>query len=187
MTVVQIGNQQWMLENLGADYFRNGDAIPEAKTEEEWLLAGENKQPAWCYFENDKANGQKYGKLYNWYAVNDARGLAPEGWHVPTDLEWKMLSNQLGGEDFAGEKMKSSSGWNNQGNDSNSTGFTGLPGGCRGYDGDFHHVGSHGYWWSASENDESGAWVRRLDDSYPYLNRGHYHKENGFSIRCVRD
>ena len=187
MTVVQIGNQQWMLENLGADYFRNGDAIPEAKTQEEWLLAGKNKQPAWCYFENDKANGQKYGKLYNWYAVNDARGLAPEGWHVPTDLEWKMLSNQLGGEDFAGEKMKSSSGWNNQGNDSNSTGFTGLPGGYRYGAGSFRYVGSLGYWWSASEGSETAAWVRILSLYDSFLTRELNYKSYGFSVRCVRD
>ena len=187
MTVVQIGNQQWMLENLGADYFRNGDAIPEAKTQEEWLLAGENKQPAWCYLENDKANGQKYGKLYNWYAVNDARGLAPEGWHVPTDLEWKMLSNQLGGEDFAGEKMKSSSGWNNQGNGSNSTGFRGLPGGLCYDSGRCGDVGDYGSWWSASESGDTDAWNRRLDVSSASLVRSNFNKSYGTSVRCVRD
>jgi len=187
MTVVQIGNQQWMLENLGADYFRNGDAIPQAETHEAWLLAGENKQPAWCYLENDKANGQKYGKLYNWYAVNDARGLAPVGWHVPTDLEWKMLSNQIGGEDFAGEKMKSSSGWNNHGNDFNSTGFTGLPGGYRSGSGSFNSVGNNGIWWSASEANGADAWARELANSNASLSRYDYTKDYGFSVRCVRD
>lgn len=82
---VTIGNQVWMAENLNVDKFRNGDLILQAKTEEEWKKAGENKHPAWCYFDNDTANDAKYGKLYNWYAVNDPRGLAPAGWHIPTD------------------------------------------------------------------------------------------------------
>jgi len=106
---VTIGTQVWMTNNLNVDKFRNGDPIPQAKTNEEWKAAGENKQPAWCYYDNDPANGAKYGKLYNWYAVNDARGLAPAGYHVPSDAEWTILENQLGSD--AGTKMKSTSGW----------------------------------------------------------------------------
>jgi hypothetical protein len=106
---VKIGTQVWMTKNLNVDKFRNGDPIPQAKTREEWKAAGENKQPAWCYYDNDPANGVKYGKLYNWYAVNDARGLAPAGYHVPSDAEWTILENQLGSD--AGTKMKSTSGW----------------------------------------------------------------------------
>ena len=105
---VTIGNQTWTTKNLDVATFRNGDAIPQAKTNEEWSAAGENKQPAWCYYDNDVKNGPKYGKLYNWYAVNDARGLAPAGWHIPTDEEWTVLSTFLGGEDGAGIKMKMS-------------------------------------------------------------------------------
>ena len=112
---VTIGTQVWTTKNLDVATFRNGDAIPQAKTNKEWIAAGKNKQPAWCYCDNDPKNGTKYGKLYNWYAVNDARGLAPMGWHVPTDQEWTVLSTFLGGEDVAGEKMKSSSGWNDYG------------------------------------------------------------------------
>jgi uncharacterized protein (TIGR02145 family) len=108
---VTIGTQVWMTKNLDVDHFRNGDAIPQAKTDEEWKRAGENKQPAWCYYNNDPANGVKYGKLYNWYAVNDQRGLAPAGYHVPSDEEWTILSDYLGGSDIAGKKMKSKSGW----------------------------------------------------------------------------
>ena len=110
---VKIGNQTWMAENLNVSTFRNGDPIPEAKTDEEWKRAGENQQPAWCYYENDPKNGQKYGKLYNWYAVNDPRGLAPEGWHVSTNIEWKNLADFQGGRWDAGKKMKSTSGWDN--------------------------------------------------------------------------
>ena len=109
---VTIGTQVWMTKNLDVSTFRNGDGIPQAKTDEEWEAAGDNKQPAWCYYENNAANGTKYGKLYNWYAVNDARGLAPAGYHIPTDEEWTVLSTFLGGEDVAGKKMKSTSGWN---------------------------------------------------------------------------
>jgi len=90
--IMVIGTQTWKTLNLDVATFRNGDPIPEAKTDEEWKAAGENKQPAWCYYENDPMNGTNYGKLYNWYALNDLRGLAPTGWHIPTDLEWTVLS-----------------------------------------------------------------------------------------------
>jgi uncharacterized protein (TIGR02145 family) len=106
---VKIGTQTWMVENLNVSTFRNGDPIPEAKTNEEWEKAGKNKQPAWCYYDNDPKNGAKYGKLYNWYAVSDPRGLPPAGWHVPSNNEWTILSDFLGND--AGKKMKSTSGW----------------------------------------------------------------------------
>jgi hypothetical protein len=106
---VTIGTQVWMTKNLDVSTFRNGEIIPEAKTPEEWEAAKENKQAAWCYYDNNPANGTKYGKLYNWYAVNDPRGLAPEGWHVPTDQEWNVLEESIDPElnsPLAGSKMK---------------------------------------------------------------------------------
>ena len=105
---VAIGSQVWMSTNLNVSTYRNGDVIPQVQDKDTWdkLTTG-----AWCYYENNAANGTKYGKLYNWYAVNDARGLAPAGWHIPTDGEWTVLSTYLGGEDVAGKKMKSTSGW----------------------------------------------------------------------------
>jgi uncharacterized protein (TIGR02145 family) len=108
---VKIGTQVWMAKNLNVFYFKNGDAIPIVKTAEEWKKAGENKQPACCYYENNAENGKTYGLLYNWYAVNDARGLAPAGYHIPTEAEWTTLTTYLGGEKVAGTKMKSISGW----------------------------------------------------------------------------
>jgi hypothetical protein len=93
---VTIGSQVWMTKNLDVATFRNGDPIPQAKTYEEWEKAGENKQPAWCYYDNDPANGAKYGKLYNWYTVADPRNVCPVGWHVPTDAEWTVLTDYLG-------------------------------------------------------------------------------------------
>lgn len=98
------GLQVWMTKNLNEDKFRNGDHIPQATSIEEWKSAGENKQPAWCYYDNDPANGAKYGKLYNWYAVNDPRGLAPKGYHIPSGEELLKLNEYLG-ED-AGAKQK---------------------------------------------------------------------------------
>ena len=184
---VKIGNQIWMTENLNIGRFQNGDIIPEAKTAEEWKAAGNTKRPAWCYYHNDPKNGDKYGKLYNWYAVKDTRGLAPEGWHVPSDAEWTVLSTFLGGKDVAGKKMKSTSGWDDNGNGTNSSGFSGLPGGYRSYYGDFANVGGSGHWWSTSESYETAAWSRRLSYYYSDLIRDDYSKNYGFSVRCVRD
>ena len=109
---IKIGAQTWTTKNLDVSKFRNGEAIPLAKTNAEWELAGQNKQPAWCYYENKGENGTTYGKLYNWFAVNDPRGLAPSGYHIPTDAEWTILTDYLGGDSIAGAKMKSTSGWN---------------------------------------------------------------------------
>src|ERR1043165_1390179 len=89
---VQIGTQTWSTKNLDVSKFRNGDAITEAKTAAEWMAAAEQRKPAWCYYNNDASNGKKYGKLYNWFAVSDPRGLAPDGWHVPSDAEWITLT-----------------------------------------------------------------------------------------------
>jgi len=187
--IVVIGSQTWTSNNLDVATFRNGDAIPQAKTDEEWEAAGVNKQPAWCYFENDIdiANGTKCGKLYNWHAVNDARGLAPTGYHIPTDEEWTVLSTFLGGKDVAGKKMKSSLGWSGNGNGNNSSGFSGLPGGSRFSYGFFFFVGTNGIWWSASEFVESGAWAWGLSAANSYLYRYGSAKGSGFSVRCVKD
>ena len=216
---VAIGSQVWMSTNLNVSTYRNGDVIPQVQDKDTWdkLTTG-----AWCYYENNAANGTKYGKLYNWYAVNDARGLAPAGWHIPTDQEWTVLENSLG--DDAGKKMKSTSGWGSwteditcsncktwnteyrrkkecnvcqdtrvngkktySGNGMNSSGFSGLPGGCRNLNGLFLNVGNYGNWWSASEYDVTNAWNRLLNYYYSNLYRYYYNKNNGFSVRCVRD
>ena len=108
---ITIGTQTWTNKNLDVSTFRNGEAIPEAKSKEEWSKAGDNETAAFCYYEYDSKNGKVYGKLYNWYAVNDSRGLAPKGYHVPSDDEWTILTDFLGGSDIAGKKMKSKDGW----------------------------------------------------------------------------
>jgi uncharacterized protein (TIGR02145 family) len=108
---VKIGTQVWMSKNLDVNTFRNGEAIPQAKNKEQWTYASDNKIPAWCYYEFDDSKGKIYGKLYNWYAVNDSRGLAPKGYHLPLDEEWATLLDFLGKLYIAGKYMKSKDGW----------------------------------------------------------------------------
>ncbi len=174
-------------QDFSGTHFRNGDLIPYLENAEEWKKATENKQPAWCYYNNDPANGPKYGKLYNWYAVADSRGLCPVGWHVPSDDEWTELTNALGGAVVAGNKLKSSSGWTNNGNGNNSISFNGLPGGFRNYDGVFYDGVFYGYWWSSSEHSTSSAWSRCLTQYSGGADRKGIIKRSGFSVRCLRD
>ena len=181
---VTIGNQVWMTKNLDVSTFRNGDPIPRVKTKSGWKKAWEEGKPAWCYYKNKKKNGKKYGKLYNWYAVNDPRGLAPKGWHVPSDAEWTLLTEYLGGH---GNKMKSTSGWKRH-NGTNSSGFNGLPGGTRTYDGAFKYGDMDAYWWSSTEYDMDDALLFILvDDFYGWNVRTNYPKEEGMSVRCLKD
>jgi uncharacterized protein (TIGR02145 family) len=183
---VKIGNQIWMAENLNVNKFRNGDPIPEIKTDIEWIEAREKKQPAWCYYANDLANGVKYGRLYNWFALNDPRGLAPKGWHISNNSEWKILINFLGGENVAGKKMKSTSGWNHNGNGTNISGFSAIPSGVRRGKGSFG-IGDDVYWWSCTEEDEFFAWCHGIMSILDIINSPHALKSSGFSVRCLRD
>jgi uncharacterized protein (TIGR02145 family) len=187
---VTIGNQVWMRNNLNVDKFRNGDPIPEAKTDEEWRKAGENKQPAWCNYSNDPALGIKYGKLYNWFAVNDPRGLAPEGYHIPSDAEWTSLTDYLGGKLVAGKTMKSTNSWNVGTSGTNNSGFSGLPGGRRNYDGRFEFNGISGEWWSSTPNDmfsKVSAWYRTLSYGSSSVSIASNDKKGGVSVRCIKD
>jgi uncharacterized protein (TIGR02145 family) len=186
-TAVNIGNQFWMLQNLNVSNFRNGDLIPEARTDEEWIAAGKEGKPAWCYYENKMENGAIYGKLYNWYAINDPRGIAPVGWHVPTDGEWSETTLFLGGEDAGGTKMKSPEGWTHDGNGTNESGFSGKPGGSRDRFGRFDYVGHIAYWWCATPYDDEFAWYRVIDEVPWYVYRTNYYKQNGYSVRCIKD
>ena len=179
---VTIGTQVWTAKNLDVTKYRNGDAIPQVQDKNAWAKL---KTGAWCYYENNTANGTTYGKLYNWFAVNDTRGLAPKGYHIPTDAEWTILTDNLGEE--AGTKMKSTSGWYNNGNGTNTSGFAGLPGGYRYDNGGFNDDGAIGYWWSSSENSPDGAWYRNLNNVNGKVGRGDDDEQSGFSVRCLRD
>jgi uncharacterized protein (TIGR02145 family) len=190
---VKIGNQEWMSGNLNIEVFRNGDSIAEARSRTEWQRAFIEHKPVWCYYGNDSANGEKYGKLYNWYAVNDPRGLAPAGWHVPSDADWTRLTDYLGGAETAGYKMKSDSGWKELGNGNNQSGFSGLPGGASADDGYLGSIGYLGVWWSATADtsyyydNTAYAWYRYLYYAKDNLVRYSHSKGNGFSVRCIRD
>jgi len=174
-----IGNQIWMTENLKVKKYRNGDIIPQVQDPLQWsqLTTG-----AWCYYENDPSKGI----LYNWYAVNDIRCLAPSGYHVPSDAEWTTLSDYLGGEDVAGTKMKSTSGWNQNGNGTNTSGFSGLPGGQCLNSGTFNGTGLYGFWWG-STGDSTFTWYRGLNYGHGLLYRLNGNKKDGFSVRCLKD
>lgn len=184
---VRIGSQIWTIENLNVDTFRNGDIIHQAKLITDWNKAADEEKPAWCYYKNDKSYGIQYGKLYNFYAVADPRGLAPEGWHIPSDEEWTILTDYLGGANVAGHKMKHTKKWIYKGIGSNESKFAGLPGGARYLEGDFKLVGDYGYWWTSSESNVYSAYNRTLSHSINSMGSGTYFKGVGFSVRCVKD
>lgn len=183
---VRIGTQTWAVANLNVSTFRNGDSIPEAKTNKEWVDAGQSGKPAWCYYNNNPANGPKYGKLYNWYALNDPRGLAPAGWSLPSDAEWTTLINYLGGQQSAGKKMKSTTGWSGGDNGTNEAGFNGFPGGYRVENGTFLNMGSIATWWSSTESKASTAIDHYIALSGS-LSRSSNPKQRGESVRCIRN
>lgn len=195
---VTIGTQIWSSTNLDVNTYRDGTPIPQVTDPTQWanLTTG-----AWCYYNNDPANGAIYGKLYNWYAVvgiydtaslNDPslrKQFAPTGWHVPSDSEWSTLTSFLGGESVAGGKMKETgtTHWNPNIAATNESGFTGLPGGVRNSFGWFEGIFANGTWWSFSENDATNAWYRSIDRNYGNAVRSYSNKIPGFSVRCIKD
>jgi uncharacterized protein (TIGR02145 family) len=166
-TTIDIGSQTWFAENLN---YNTGD--------------GNNN--SWCY-DNNGSNCDIYGRLYTWEAATSA---CPDGWHLPSDDEWTTLIDFLGGEDVAGGKMKETgtTHWNSPNTGAtNSSGFTALPGGYRNTSGGFYDKGYDGYWWSATEYSSTNAWNRKLNYNNDKVNRNNNNKENGFSVRFVRD
>ena len=181
-----IGEQEWMSENLNTTRYRNGESIPNVTGQSEWAASASG---AWCFYENNFENGEEYGKLYNWHAVADPRGLCPAGWHVPSDAEWSVLIDYLGGESVAGGKMKSVTGWNSPNvAATNESGFSGLPGGSRNDDGgDLGVGGDNGFWWGSLESSATDAWARYLYWNNGDMGRFFFNKRGGFSVRCLRD
>lgn len=187
---IKFGPQVWTASNLKVTHFRNGDAIPEAKTAEEWKTAATEGKPAWCYYENDTLNLRKYGILYNWYAVNDKRGLAPEGWHIPVNSDWQTLVKNLLGLDVASTKLKSTEAWKKKpGTD--KIGFKALPGGYREHDGKFRDVGVIGQWWSnsvpVSVKPSDKIFSLWLSDNMVEVRYIQVEKGSGYSVRCEKD
>jgi|GEM_PF-1589176 len=187
---IYIGTQEWMVENLNVTTFNDGTQIPEAKTKDDWAKAGKEGKPAWCFFANNSANGKVYGKLYNWFAVTNKRGLAPKGWHLPNIDEWDKLSNYLGAE--ASNSMKSTYGWTNDvngnnGNGNNKTGFSCFPAGIRNCFGDFSERGCYAYFWSTNEGSNENAYFRSLNFDGSSFTGGYCPKGDGFSCRCIKN
>ncbi len=187
---ITIGTQIWMAENLKVIQYSNGDSIPNIADNTQWnnLLTG-----AYCNYGNSADKGAVYGKLYNWHVVIDPRNISPAGWHVPNDAEWETLFEYLGGYQVIGGMMKETgtTHWSYINDGTNESGFTGLPGGMRYFDGGFIDVGSSGFWWSSTDCPD----YYDLDAYYQYLSGagdnnvgyGQGSKNNGMSIRCLKD
>jgi uncharacterized protein (TIGR02145 family) len=183
--VVTIGTQTWLAENLNTSRFRNNVAIADKTNDPSW---GTTTSAAYSDYASPSTS-RTYGKLYNGYAVTDPNNLAPVGWHIPTDADWTILSEYLGGLTNAGSKLKEkdNSHWMNQNLDAtNETGFTALPGGTRSTDGNMYDFGSIGYWWSVTEGSNiNSSWYRYLQNTSGNLFRAFYNKNAGMSVRCV--
>jgi len=190
---VKIGTQTWMVENLKTTRFNDGADIPNVTVASEWNAL---TTPGYCWYDNNEANKTSNGALYNWYAVSTGK-LAPAGWHVATDSDWKTLEMTLGmtqpqadatgnrGTD-QGAQLKSTSGWIGGGNGTNSSGFSGLPGGYRVTPG-FLGLGGMGIWWTNTERTSTGAWDRVLYSTNTLVDRNDNSKACGFSVRCVKN
>ncbi len=178
---VTIGTQVWMTKNLDVSTFRNGEPIPQAKTDEEWNKANNDRKPAWRYYGDDATNGTKYGKLYNWFAVKDSRGLAPVGYHIPTDDEWKTLTNFLGGTTIKGASSYTK--WNKP-ND-----FTALMGGYLYETGGFYEVSKSSFWWSSEEvgGRPNFAFIFFISNAENFVSHGWSVGGSGYYVRCLRN
>ena len=184
---VLIGNQVWMSENLKVTKYKDGTAIPTGHSNSDWsnLSSG-----AYAVYDDDDVNTDTYGFLYNWYAVDDSRIIAPDGWHVPTDDEWTTLTDYLGGTSVSGGKMKETGTehWSSPNTDAtNESGFTALPGGYRYGNGYYYSQGYVGFFWSSTELSSNYAWYRLLNYNTSGVYRVSNYKLYGFSLRCVRD
>jgi len=194
---VIIGSQTWMVENLKTTKYRNGDLIANVTDASTWSAL---KTGCQCSYNNDDSNIFKYGKLYNWYAVNDIRNIAPVGWHIPTDEEWSELSTNvaaiIGASNQVAKALAAKTDWTLYngngavGNDlskNNSSGFLALPSGLRSYLGDYAYIGREINWWSTTETQTDYAFSRYITFTNGDLIRDFVFKESGYSVRCIKD
>lgn len=182
--VVQIGDQCWMAKNLAVTHYANGDSIPHVPYA--WYA---QTTGAWCTYDNLAVNDTLYGKLYNWYTVDDARGLCPSGWHIPTNQEIGTVIGLFGGASVAGGPLKAVSPlWASPNADAtNASGFSGLPGGLRTDGGSFINMPTDGFFWTATQQQSITAWTWHLHHDWGGLDNGAVMKEAGLSCRCVYD
>jgi uncharacterized protein (TIGR02145 family) len=186
---ITIGSQVWMSRNLDVDHYVNGVLIPEAKTDEEWVSYANHKMGAWCYYDYSQKNGKIYGRLYNWYAVNDSNGLAPTGWHVPSEEEWKILTHYLG-DSISANRLRETgpAHWIEVDTvrATNDFGFASLPGGYHSNGGTFNGITIIGYWWTTTN------WPEVATSRYMQYDNGavgtwHANKNDANSVRCIRN
>ncbi len=189
---VEINGQCWMQENLKVERYRNGDAIATGLSNSDWTTANSG---AFAVYDDHAPNKASYGLLYNFYAVADARGLCPIGWHVPTDSQYVQLTLYLGGTATAGGEMKSTGTmlagtglWEEPNlGATNNSGFSGLPNGFRSFFGDYTEKGTQALWWTITEFNSTSAWNRRLNVYTTSANRFTANKQNGFAVRCLKE
>jgi len=181
---VKIGDQLWIAENLKVIHYRNGDAIPNVTDDTEW---GNLTTAAYCNFNNNDSNGIIYGHLYNWYTVNDSRGLAPQGWHVPSQAEWQTLVDYLCGINVGGKiKEAGTDHWTSPNSGAtNESGFSALPGGVRNVN--FYNLGQLAGFWSSTEFSSYNVWCWAAFHDWSGFDNSYLNKQMGFSVRCIRD
>ena len=172
---VNIGNQTWMIENLRCTHYRNGDAIPNIEDNSQW-----NNQitGGWCYYNNNVANNQSYGKIYNSYTIADSRQISPVGWHIPTVEDINVLFNYLGGSNLAGDELKDC----NHFDGTNSSGFTGIAAGFRQFDGQFGFAGFNGSWYTS----QLESFTLEINSNVVQIYGGSF-SNYAYSLRCIRD
>lgn len=184
---VSIGTQVWMVENLKTTRYNDGASIPLVTDSADW---SNRDSHGYCWYNNDAGNKNTFGALYNWFTVNSGK-LAPTGWHMPTDAEWTTLTTYLGGEDVAGGKLKETgtTHWRTpNAGAGNETGFTALPAGHRDINGSYAVMGDDGLWWTQTEYSTTGkAWYRSMNYNFTGVLRVSNNKNNGHSVRCIKD
>lgn len=191
--VIKIGNQVWLKENLKVTHFRNGDPLPNITNDNEWAA---DTIGAYCNYNNDTAIAAVYGRLYNWYVVNDIRGICPEGWHVPSSDEFSDLDYMFGGPLESGKYLKEAgtSHWEKPNDAINISLFSALPGGHR--EGGFSRLGLYAFFWNCNEyigdaciTDKENGCAHECSFNYllSYFNQDWGFKSRGMSVRCIKD
>ncbi len=184
---VVVGGQEWMAENLRTSTYLSGDPIPLIKDNVAWQALSTG---AFCWYEQQNLEENIYGKLYNWYSVIDPRGLCPTGWRIPTSADWVVLINFLGGVNLSGGKMKETGPrhWNSPNtNATNESGYTGLPGGIRSFNGSFLYQGVIGSWWSSSSDGTHDVYVQSVGYNSGISNPFYEDRRSGISVRCIKN
>jgi len=183
---VTIGTQVWLVQNLRTTHYRDGSAIANATDSASWV---NNTTGAYCDYNNTASNSAAYGKLYNFYAANNGHNICPKGWHVPSLAEWTTLTTYLG-DTAAGAKLKEAgtAHWKSPNKGAtNASGFTALPGGFRNNNGPFYNIGNDGVWWSTTLDNNGNVYGLYMNSANSIVNGGSGSKNNGFSVRCIKD